>query len=188
MISSIFVNKLDPSDLQKVIEVSDWLGIDANWLCAVIYFETGKTMRPDTKNKIGSVGLIQFTRDKKGVEYKTIQGKRYLLNDLALMTFKEQMEIVRLYFAPFKNRMKNFLDVYLVVFFPVALNKPDDYVLQTSSLSASIIAKQNPIFDRNKDLQITRLEVTSYFSKWFGTAFSDIEAKKKCCCCNQTIN
>lgn len=172
-VSKIFSDKLTTAELNKVFEVAKRLNINPNWLLAVMYFETAYTLSPKKTNNIGSVGLIQFTRDKAGVNYKTIGGKRYLLSDLAKMTFIEQMDVVQAYYLEVYKMMKvtkldSFVDVYLVTFFPVALNKPNSYVLQTSSLSASLIAKQNPIFDRGadgktKDGKITKAEIVDYF-------------------------
>ena len=47
----------------------------------------------------------------------------------------------------------------VLTFFPAAIGKPDDYVLQTSKLSAATIAKQNPFFDVNKDGKLTVGEI-----------------------------
>lgn len=171
--------KLLTSDRQsKLIEVSNQLKINPNWLSAVIYFETGRTFNPKAKNQIGSVGLIQFTRDKAGVEYKTIGGVKYPLSEIYKMSFNEQMDLVYQYLKPFKGKMNSFLDVYLAVFFPNAMNQSDDYVFQTKGLSASLIAKQNPAFDTNKDGQIKRKEVTDFFKKLYKENFPLIEKKK----------
>lgn len=171
--------KLLTSDRQsKLIEVSNQLKINPNWLSAVIYFETGRTFNPKAKNQIGSVGLIQFTRDKSGVEYKTIGGVKYPLSEIYKMSFNEQMDLVYQYLKPFKGKMNSFLDVYLAVFFPNAMNQSDDYVFQTKRLSASLIAKQNPAFDTNKDGQIKRKEVTDFFKKLYKENFPLIEKKK----------
>jgi hypothetical protein len=171
LISPFFQKYLQPSEQLKVVEISAKLSINPNWLCAVIYFETAKSFSPSKTNSIGSVGLIQFTRDKAGVGYKTIGGKKYNLTDLGKMSFNQQMDIVYLYFVDIKRSTKkslnSFLDVYLAVFFPVALNMNSDYVLQTKSLSSSLIAKQNPIFDSNKDGKIERREIENFFKGYF---------------------
>ncbi|MBY8962038.1 hypothetical protein KJK34_04660 [Flavobacterium sp. D11R37] len=171
-ISSKFIDKLSHAEIQKVIEVCKAVNIDQpNWLLAVMFFETARTFSPSIRNGIGSVGLIQFTRDKKGVEYKTIAGRKYYLDELAQMSFIEQMDVVKAYLKQaLRTKPKSFVDVYLSVFFPVAQGKSDDYVFQTSGLSAELIAKQNPIFDRNKDKKILKKEVEDYFrevyNKW----------------------
>lgn len=181
MILQFFKDKLHQTNLDKVIEVSKKLGINPNWLLAVIYFESAKTFSPSKTNSIGSVGLIQFTRDKKGVQYKTIFGKKYYLEDLKKMTFNEQMDVVYLYLLEVRQRFKvipkSFLDVYFMVFFPNAIGKGSNYVLQTAGLSASIIAKQNPAFNKDKDAKITVKEVTSFFANYYGSFFEQLKKK-----------
>lgn len=171
VISKSFKSKLSESNQIKVIEVAANLGINPNWLLAVIYFETAKSFSPSKTNSIGSVGLIQFTRDKSGVAYKTINGKKYALTDIGKMDFNTQMDLVFEYFKEVKKTtgksLNSFLDVYFAVFFPRALNQSSTYILQTGSLTASLIAKQNPIFDINKDGKITKSEIEGFFKSYF---------------------
>lgn len=171
LISKSFQKYLTESKQLKVIEVAAELGINPNWLLAVIYFETAKTFSPSKTNSIGSVGLIQFTRDKSGVAYKTINGKKHVLTDIAKMSFESQMDLVLEYFKEVKRTsgksLNSFMDVYFAVFFPKALNQSSTYILQTLGLTASLIAKQNPIFDSNKDAKITKSEIENFFSGYF---------------------
>jgi hypothetical protein len=166
-----FLQKLTPQEILKVVEVSAKLEINPNWLLAVIYFETAKSFSPSKTNTIGSVGLIQFTKDKAGVAYKTINGKQYNLSDIGKMDFTQQMDLVHEYFKEVRRTsgksLKSFIDVYLAVFFPLALNQSPSFILQTKSLTSSLIAKQNPIFDRNKDGQITKSEIENFFKDYF---------------------
>lgn len=165
----LLTKKLSEDKIQKVIQVSSNLGIEPAWLLAVMYFESAKTFSPSVRNGIASVGLIQFTRDKAGVDYKTIAGKKYYLNDLAKMSFIQQMDVVEAYYkeASGGKKLTSFIDVYLVTFFPAALGKPDDYVFATKGLSASLIAKQNPLFDRDKNEVIHKGEVVEYFRELY---------------------
>ncbi len=175
-INDSFKKMLSEVEQQSVLLHSSNLGVDPNWLLAVMYFETAGTLSPSKKNHIGSVGLIQFTRDSGAdngnpKQYKTINGTKYYLDSISKMSFVQQMELVELYLTPYKSKIKSYLDLYLAVFFPLAMSKSDDFVLKTNQLSASIIAKQNPIFDSNQDKQITRKEVTDYFKKYFDSKF-----------------
>jgi len=202
VIVDLFKNKLSVDKINKVIQVSNDLNINPNWLLAVMYFESAKTFNPAIKNNIGSVGLIQFTRDKAGVEYKTINGKRYNLSALAQMSFIQQMDVVKQYYKGVYsmlkiNKMNSFVDVYLCTFFPLAVGKPDNYVFQTSGLSASKIAQQNPIFDKNKDNQIQKNEVVKHFETYYKEVFKDINIQdtvnssniisKVCAYCKQSL-
>lgn len=171
IISKSFQKYLSESKQLKVIEVATELAINPNWLLAVIYFETAKTFSPSKTNNIGSVGLIQFTRDKSGLAYKTINGKKYILSDIGNMSFENQMNLVLDYFKEVKKTtgksLNSFMDVYFAVFFPKALNQSAGYILQTSGLSSSLIAKQNPVFDLNKDNKITKSEIETFFNGYF---------------------
>lgn len=182
-INPIFLAKLSQDEIQKVIEVANFLDIEPNWLFSTMYFETAKTLSPAKTNSIGSVGLIQFTRDKAGVDYKTINGKRYKLKDIAKMSFIKQMDLVRDYYTEVKKitgaSINSLIDTYFATFFPYAIGKPDSYVLETKGLTAALIAKQNPIFDQNKDKQVKKIEVENYLENWFGSnIFSSMNQKK----------
>lgn len=202
MIVQLFQNKLSADKIAKVQQVSKDLNVNTNWLLAVMYFESAKTFSPSIKNGIGSVGLIQFTRDKSGVNYKTINGKRYLLDDIAKMSFIQQMDLVKEYYKEVYRMLNiktinSFVDLYLVTFFPRAVNQPLDYVFSTSGLSASKIASQNPIFDKNKDQKITKKEVLDHFQKYYNSVFNEINSSvvqnvsssfdKICAYCKQAL-
>lgn len=74
--------------------------------------------------------------------------------------------------------MKSFIDVYLAVFFPAAMNKDSDFVLKAGSLSASKIASQNPGFDINKDSQVTVYEIETKLLSIFDPAVREVLKKK----------
>lgn len=173
-----YSEKLTEANLLKVIDVSERLKIQPQWLMGVMNFETGGTLSPSKTNPIGSVGLIQFTRDKAGVQYKTIAGKQYQLQTIKAMSFLEQMELVYLYLLPYKGKMNSFIDTYFAVFFPNAIGKSDDFILETKGLSSSLIAKQNPVFDTNKDGKIKKHEVVDFFKKYTGKMFPLINANQ----------
>lgn len=164
-IAPLFLQKLSTEKIAKATQVADALKINVNWLLAVFYFESGRTFSTSVTNSIGSVGLIQFTRDKAGVNYKTISGVRYQLSDIAKMGWNDQLDLVQKYYkeAIGSKKIGSFEDLYLATFFPAAVGQSDSFVLKTKSLSASLIAKQNPAFDTNKDGQITKAEVYQYF-------------------------
>lgn len=165
----LFLQKLSSAQIAKAQSVADAIKVPVNWLLAVFYFESGRTFSTSIENGIGSVGLIQFTRDKAGANYKTIGGKQYKLSDIKKMDWDTQLDLVQKYYkeAIGSKAINAFEDLYLATFFPAAVGKEDTYVLQTKGLSASLIAKQNPAFDTNKDGQIIKSEVTDYFRKLY---------------------
>jgi hypothetical protein len=176
VVNSLFALKLSKSQQNKAVEVASRLKIDVNWLLAVIYFETARTFSPTKTNQIGSVGLIQFTHDVGTPNQKKINGKVYSLSYIKTLSFEKQMDLVFEYYKPFIGKMSSFLDVYFVTFFPLAVSKGDSFIMETSKLSASLIASQNPIFDTNKDKKITRGEVKQFFEKWYSPKiFSQIQ-------------
>jgi len=169
----VFQDKISAANLAVVVDVCNRLKIHPNWLMGVMNFESG--LRPSALNDVsGSVGLIQFTRDKKGVDYKTINGRKYYLDALRSMTFAQQMEVVYEYLKGYAPKIKSFTDCYLAIFFPVAMGKPMNYVLETANLSASLIARQNPIFDTNKDAKITKTEVLDFFKNRYTEVFDEL--------------
>lgn len=144
--------------LVRVADISAELGIDPNWLMSVMYFES--RMNPKAVNRFSNAtGLIQFmpsTAKNLGTSIEELKG----MNSL------EQLEYVYLYYRPYAGKMESITDCYLAVFFPAAIGKPDSYVIQTSRLPAELIAKQNPAFDLNKDSQVTKGEIKTYFTNW----------------------
>ena len=73
---------------------------------------------------------------------------------LLKMSNIEQLDYVYKYLKPYNGRMKSWIDVYLAVFYPAAIGKGDDYVIKSD-----LVARQNVIFDLNKDLDISVGEI-----------------------------
>ena len=81
----LFIDKIPSQYRQsfsdKVVEISDKLDIDPNWLMVVFKVETGN-FDWKIENSIGCVGLIQFCPDVSRGAIKTIGGKTLVLQDL----------------------------------------------------------------------------------------------------------
>ncbi len=174
--------------LQKVVSISNLLGINPNWLMAVMYMES--TLNPQAVNKqkadtetdaykraaYRATGLIQFmpaTAEALG----TSTQKLYLMNNL------QQLDFVYKYYKPYTNRIQSLEDLYTVTFFPRALGKPHSFVFETAKLKASVIAQQNQVFDANKDGKITYGEFLSTMKKILqqklgNDLYADIAQKK----------
>ena len=151
---SEYVKNNKEAFLNKVVSISNQLGINPNWLMFVMYWESG--LNPAIRNKYsGATGLIQFMP-------ATATALGTSVSALVNMSNVEQLDYVYKYYRPYAGHMNNLYDVYLVTFFPAALGKADNWVLQTSSLSPRIIAEQNPAIDVNKDKQITVGEFKRY--------------------------
>lgn len=137
----------------KVIGISNMLQIDPNSLMLTMYIETAGTYSPSIQNKLSkATGLIQFMPS-------TAKSLGTTIDALAKMTAIEQLDYVYKYLLPYKGKMKEFTDTYLAVFFPAAIGKPDNWVLETKTLSANKIASWNPLYDLNKDGKIQKSEI-----------------------------
>ncbi|HEU4607938.1 MAG TPA: hypothetical protein VFS31_07500, partial [Chitinophagaceae bacterium] len=140
---------------QKVTAIAAWLQIDPNWLMQVMYAESRlkATAQNIQKGNLVAAGLLQWTK-ASGMPGAPASALQY--NHL------QQLDWVRQYFAPYRGKMHSYFDVYLVTFFPAAVGKPDNYVFQTSKLSAALIASQNPAINIVKDAKITMAEFKQY--------------------------
>jgi hypothetical protein len=104
------------------------LGVNVDWLAAVIAFESG--FDPAAKNPNSSAtGLIQFMRNE-AIKFGTT------VEDLAQMTREEQLPYVEKYFNQHKGRLKDLCSTYFAVFAPVCIGKSLDYVAYAGGSAA----------------------------------------------------
>lgn len=158
-----------------VISRSTKMGIDPDWFMFLAEFESG--LDAWKYNPYGCFSWIQFCPDIAGGDYKTIKGRRYYFFDMAKMS---EIELLNLSFDYLEEQQDNlgrfasYHDLYLSILFPIAVGKPDDYVLNT---------KSNAIFDLNKNGSITVAEVKQYLDNRVKlkvpTAYWPIFFKKK---------
>jgi hypothetical protein len=146
-----------------VRNISDKLGINPNWLMMVMWSESrlnaqavnkqaGDQADPLTRSANRATGLIQFMPDT-ALNLGTTTVALYRMDAIT------QLQYVYQYFKSWSGKMKSYFDLYFVTFFPDAIGKPDDYILETAKKSRYIIAKQNPFFDVNKDGILTAGEI-----------------------------
>lgn len=136
---------------EKVNNISGELGIDPNWLMFVMWFES--KLNPQAVNPIsGATGLIQFMPNTARSLGTTTDVLRHMSN-------VQQLDYVLAYLRPYKGRMRSWVDVYLAVLYPKAMGKPDFVI------TSDIVAKQNKIFDINKDLDISVKEIETVLRK-----------------------
>jgi hypothetical protein len=133
--------------VEAVINVASFLMVKPEHLMFLMWFETGHTLDHRIQNRIGATGLIQFMP----------QTARFLgttTDKLKAMSNVEQMEYVKKHLGIFRGRYKDFVDLYCGIFWPAAVGKPDSY-----RITSDIVAKQNPLFDINKDGDIEKSEI-----------------------------
>ena len=115
----------------EIVRVAKNVGISPNWLANVINFESGGN--PQSKNtKSSATGIIQFIST-------TATNLGTSVNDIYNMTGREQMAWVEKYLAPYAGKMSSQEDVYMAVFYPAAIGKPD------YRFSEEIVAANNGI-------------------------------------------
>ncbi len=136
----------------KLVQVSNALGINPDWLATVISFESKGTFAPDVRNtQSGATGLIQFIRPTATQLGTTTE-------QLAAMTDVQQLDYVYRYFKDIVGRpMRNLDDVYLAVFMPSQMGKSSNTIV---AQRGSKVYEQNP-FDRDNKGYFTVGDITS---------------------------
>ncbi len=116
---------------QKVISISDDLGIKPEWLMAVMYNETAFTLDSKIKNPNSSAtGLIQFTE-------ATAENLDTTVDELVAMSNVDQLDYVKKYLKPYASKMDSLSNTYLAVFFPKALYEADTFIFPAWAVSAN---------------------------------------------------
>lgn len=142
--------------ISRTKEIARLIGADYGDLITVMYIES--RLNPRARNQYsGATGLIQFLPS-------TAESLGTTVEELATMSNVEQLDYVERYFRPYAGRVGTLEDLYFAVFFPAAMGKPDNYILQTKTQSAELIGRQNPILDTNKDGVISVLDVKQFLN------------------------
>ena len=196
----IWGDKVSCDFRKKVVEIAKDLWPKnflemANNLMAVFEWESGGTFKPDVPNqkKSGATGLIQFmpqraeeyfgkyTMEIVPNYYKTSDVKLHNLprvKEFADMTALKQLDYVKRYFEPLRNRKLEFIDFYLQVLFPVSSGKPEHVVFANSkdkldlSESESLKLKRvdkyakNSGLDVNNDGKVMKSEIAKSVNKY----------------------
>lgn len=153
--SLIWSSKVSKEFCRKVQEMADKLQMPpegANWFMACMAFETGETFSPTIKNGAGApyYGIIQFGKAAATDAGTTIEA-------LLKMTAEQQLEYVYRFFKPYTGKLKTLSDIYMRILLPVAVGKPEDYVL-FDTVNKPTAYFQNRGLDLNKDGKITKAE------------------------------
>jgi hypothetical protein len=144
----------------RVILMAKNLGTKADYLMAIMAFETGATFDPAQKNLAnptnGPVGLIQFT----AVAAKEV-GKTKA--ELSAMTAIEQLDYVEVLLMKKKSKgLGRLEDLYAAVHWPKAVGKKDDYVFyQKQEGAAGRNYRANSGLDTDKDDMVTLKEAAA---------------------------
>jgi len=143
--------------LTKEQSLCQSLNIDPNWLMSVMWLESRldpAAVNPDG----GATGLIQFY-PSTAIDLGTT------VDSLVNMSNVQQLPWVYKYLKIYASKVKTFFDLYLAIFFPLGIGKPDNWVIHSTSLTAEQVARVNKTFDLNGDFQITIAEFKTAVSR-----------------------
>ena len=102
-----------------LVALSGQLGIDPAWLANVIQYES--RWDPKAINRFsGASGLIQFMPT-------TAKGLGTTVEAIRRMTAGQQMQYVAAYFRRFRGKLRSQEDVFMAVFYPVAVGRGASY-------------------------------------------------------------
>ena len=140
--------------------------MNPNWLMGVMNSETGGSFRADQKNYAGSgaTGLIQFMPS-------TARQLGTSTTALAQMDEVEQLDWVDKYIdytlkhVVKRERIRDYDDLYLMVFYPAAVGKPDNW------LFPGFIYRQNAGVDVDQDGRITVSDFKAFIRKKIPLAY-----------------
>jgi len=150
----LFEQKVSPNRvafIARVKQLAKTFNVNPNWFMALFNSETGGTFKPDIYNRGGSgaVGLIQFMP-------RTAQNLGTTTSFLASLSNVEQLDWVDKYLRKQlanigRTAIQDYDDLYLLVFYPVAVGKLDSYTIPLAGIGYT----QNAGIDINKDGVIT---------------------------------
>ena len=145
--------------VDRVHQIARRIGARPEWMFAVMYNES--RLQPGIVNpRGGATGLIQFMP-------ATARGLGTTTAALKQMSAMRQLDYVERYYAPYAGRIRSGADMYLATFYPAAMGKSDSWVLGSQNGTARTVARYNPIFDTNRDGQITAGEFRRYWNTRF---------------------
>jgi hypothetical protein len=144
----------------KLKEIATNLDINPDYLMSAMAFESDETFSPSIKNRNSSAtGLIQFMNS-------TASGLGTTTKELSKMTSEQQLDYVEKYFKGYKGKLKNIEDVYMVILYPVAVGKSDDYVVfKKDDKITGAAYSANAGLDANNDGIVTKQEATAPVKK-----------------------
>jgi peptidoglycan hydrolase-like protein with peptidoglycan-binding domain len=145
------IEKLDQAELKALVDAANWIGINPDWLASAISFESGFSTSIANAAGSGAVGLIQFMPS-------TAAGLGTSTAALKQMSFTQQLEYVKKYFAPYQGKLTSLEDTYLAIFYPAFIGKANDAVLGSTG---SAIYNQNAGFDKTHKGYVTKEDITS---------------------------
>lgn len=159
MIFEELVKENKAAFLLKVAKIAGLLRVPTEWLMFCMWFETAHTLDSHIQNRIKATGLIQFM-PSTAIELGTT------VDALKVMSNVDQLDYVYKYLKRYVGKYNSFVDLYCAIFWPASVGKPDSYLI-----TSDIVAIQNPIFDINKDKDISKAEIKAALIKQIPAAY-----------------
>jgi hypothetical protein len=167
----------NPEFFNEAKRISNRLGIRVEDLYKVMWKESGINIHAINKQS-RATGLIQFMPT-------TAAGMGTSIEEIYNMTPVQQLKLVERFYAPYAGRLKDYVDLYLVTFYPYALGKGDDFVFGSQSKSSTakekvrdqnkVIAKFSTREDKLIDNKAFRAYVLSPTPAWIDTISQRME-------------
>lgn len=152
----------------KVQQIAASLGVDPNDLMIVMYKESRLNHRA-VNASTGATGLIQFMP-------ATARSLGTTTASLAAMSNVQQLDYVEKYLRAYKGKFKRLIDLYLSVFYPVAVGKASNYVI---GKRGGAIYDQNAGLDVNKNGEITVQDIETWLLAGLPAEAKTYEDSKK---------
>lgn len=168
-------NKVTPL-FEKLEQVAKNIGTNTAALIRVMWAESARTMDPSVvgpefkngKYKGMKVrGLIQFTPPT----YTSFGYSESDFNDTKKLgdPFK-QLDLIQRYFKSFsKGKILSFEDLYFITFFPIALGKPDSFIIESKGVPRDKVYDQNPGIVRAAKVTNRRYLTVGDFKKYLNS-------------------
>jgi hypothetical protein len=181
------VYNVSKADLEKLAGIANKYGFPFEWLVNLINFESGRTFNPAITNSIGATGLIQFmtTIGGKKMTYAKADGSGVVGTDaLRKMTFSQQLDYIDGYLSrnlkkvlkPDGKVMENFTqgDLFMTIFYPVSVGKPDFVFPEVVSKANAGIKKPFDYTERALKVAIFPIALFPYTLDDFKKKFSEV--------------
>jgi len=164
----------------KVEQIAERLKINPSWLNDVMYIETAGSFNPAIKNPNSSAtGLIQFMS-------ATARSMGTSTELLSRMLNISQLNFVEKYLKDRINSTglpKDGFEVYLLVFYPVWVGKPDSAIMSTTASNSNIFIDKK---FGNRNNQVSKGEFRKFYLSHLPKTSVLEQLQKKsplCSCC-----
>lgn len=164
MIFSSKISEDGKKALKELQQEFSWTDDQLDYLIACMAFESN--LNPKAVNKYsGAVGLIQFMPNIC---------KAYGTTTMEMLgrSFVGQIPYVKKHFQPYHKRTKTLSDMYMAIFMPSFIGKPEEAVIFDKT-TKPISYNQNKGLDINKDGKITKLEASLMVLKRYQAGLKD---------------